>query len=140
MIDFKKPSGPLQLLLYVLLALTVSVFIFFGSSKFGTYGVNKTVGWAFDICSLVLLSVVVSVLIFILGYCILSLFKTRVNRLVSIIHTAIVLLIIYLLLILDVYNNYCTLQVLLSLISVIIFFINMGFAIRYKLIDNKRNN
>jgi len=140
MIDFKKPSGPLLLLLYVLLAIAVSRFIFFEPVELTAYGVSKTVGWAFNICSFVILSVVMSIIVFVLGYSILAMFKTRVNRIVSIVHTTIILITIALFLLLKFYNSCYILQVLLSVISVILFFINAGSAIRYKLTDNKRNN
>jgi len=140
MIDFKKPSGPLLLILYVVLAMAVSQYVFFGSTELDTYAVNKTVGWAFDMCSLVILSAIASILVFLIGYAILSLFRTRVNRLVSITHTAIMVMIIYLSLISDIYNKCLAVQILLVVIAIIFLFINIGWAIRYKLIDKKRNN
>jgi len=136
MINFKRPSGPLLFFLCVFSASAIFYFIFFESIKFGMYGINKTVGRAFDICSLALLSSFLSLIVFVLGYSVLSLFKTRVNRVVSMIHIACIAFLV----ILHICKSYCILKVLLSIGAVVIFFINTGFAICYKLVDNKLNN
>jgi hypothetical protein len=82
--------------------------------------------------------VMVSLLQGVLGYGILSLFKTRLNKIISVIYLSLLLLTYALLLYSS--NGYLWLiRTLLSFLIIILFFVNAVFTIYYKLYDkNKR--
>jgi hypothetical protein len=94
--DFRKPK---TLLIAPLIAFAASfavlliAFIFSaGSSSIGTYGANKTIGWAYQFGDIVTGIAVISFLLYILGYIILWMIQTQVNKTVSIINVCFLLL------------------------------------------------
>lgn len=93
MINFSKPTGPLLGLLYFSVFYVIAVVIFTLlmllsgiAFRLHTGGYSKTVGWAYDICSLVHFTTLVSVGIFILIYLLIMLLKMRMFRIISILH------------------------------------------------------
>jgi hypothetical protein len=94
--DFTRPK---TLLLSPLIALAASfavlliAFLFLsGSSSMGTYGANKTIGWAWGIMNdIAALSAIASVLLYVAGYAILWILRMQVNKTVSIINLCFLL-------------------------------------------------
>ncbi|MFP9098330.1 hypothetical protein ACLI09_04690 [Flavobacterium sp. RHBU_24] len=139
-INFSKPSGPLLGLMCIIVFLAVGLIIlslFQDYPAIGTYGVNKTVGWAWDICNLLPVAVITFIIIFILGYLIMLLFKARVNKIVSMVN--LVLLIVPLsFLFINKFDMNCFIFLGIGLLSVLMVFVNIGFAIANSM-HSKRN-
>ena len=94
--DFTKPR---TLLLSPLIALAASfavlliAFLFLsGSGSIGNYGVNKTIGWAWDLMNdIAALSAIASVLLYVFGYAILWMLRMQVNKTASIVNLCFLL-------------------------------------------------
>jgi len=133
--DFRKPK---TLLIVPLIAFAASfavlliAFIFSaGSSSIGTYGANKTIGWAYQFSDIVTCIAVISFLLYILGYIILWMIQTQVNKTVSIINVCFLLLLPVIWII--EYANYQYLFTFITALGVMLsFIINSLFAITYK--------
>ncbi|MBR9847633.1 MAG: hypothetical protein GYB35_16720 [Algicola sp.] len=110
--------------------LTMILFVFFG--YFGgiqRMGINKTVGWAWDIIGWVYFVKVYFIPIFIIGYGILALLKYSTHKSLSISH----LIIIALTFILDdTISITLNIIVTLNLISLILFLSNFIWSIRHR--------
>lgn len=108
--------------------LTLILFVFLG--YFGgiqNIGINKTVGWAWDIIGWVYFIKVYFLPIFIIGYGILALLKYSTHKNLSIIH----LFIIAMTLILDdTISITMNIIVTLNLISLFVFLLNFIWSIR----------
>ncbi|KGO91985.1 hypothetical protein [Flavobacterium subsaxonicum] len=141
MINLKKPAGVLLgiFIILILFFVTLTVLDWLGITTIATYGVNKTIGWAIDICSLIFFFNVAAVLAAMLGYGLLSLFKTRVNKAVSGIHLAIVSILLLISIVLHKYDAPCTILIYLGILGIVAFVTNTILAIRYKLSDKKKN-
>ena len=134
MINFSKPK---HLLLITLFLSTLGcLFTIINPSVIANY----SLGWArfSHYSSFIPSLVIISLLLGVLGYGILSLFKTRLNKIISVIYLSLLLLSYALLLYSS--NGYLWLtRILLLILIIILFFVNMVFAIYYKLSDkNKR--
>lgn len=133
MINFSKP---VHLLLIGLFLLTlVCLLAIINPSVIANY----SLGWAkFSHYSSFIPSLVMtSLLQGVLGYGILSLFKTRLNKIISVIYLSLLLLTYALLLYSS--NGYLWLiRILLSILIIILFFVNAVFAMYYKMSDKKQ--
>jgi hypothetical protein len=139
-IDFSKPSGPLLGLLCIIVFLIgclIITFLFQDGQVIGTYGVSKTVGWAWDICNLLPAAVMASTVIIFFGYLILWLCEARVNKIVSI--TNLILVIVSMLSLFLNTLNICMVLFGIAVLSVLMVFVNIGFAIA-NAVAAKRNH
>ena len=111
-----------QYLLFLLIFLFGLGFILsylFGDEQ--SYGVNKTVGWAYDISNQVHYSALIftfSQILFIIGYLILFLLRRKTHYYLSIAHFEIIILTLVF------FENFIT-TIILSAISLFIFSINI---------------
>ncbi|WP_425077868.1 hypothetical protein [Psychroserpens sp. S379A] len=108
--------------------LTVLLFVFIGYfGGISNVGINKTVGWAWDITSWLYFIRVYFIPIFIIGYGILALMKYSTHRNLSIFH----LILITLTLILDdMVSLTLSIVIILNLISLLTFLTNFIWSIR----------
>lgn len=119
---FDKLVQKRMLLLIILLLM---IFTYFGG--IGNVGINKTVGWAWDISNWVFFTKNGSWLISIIGYGILALLKYSTNKKLSILHLIFITLTFVAE---DILNTDLRLVLTLNLISVMVFLINLSWAIR----------
>ena len=113
--------------IFVLMILLYFINAFLTSEK--TIGINKTIGWAWDISYWSLFVSIISIPIFIIGYGLLAFFKYKTNKRLSIVHLIIVLITIIL------YSKaligiILTLILLLQLTSFILFSMNIVWSIK----------
>jgi len=86
-----------------------------------TYGINKTVGWAYDISNQVFYTALIftfSQILFIIGYLILFLLRRKTNYFLSIAHFEIIILTL-------VFTENLIAITILSAISLLLFLINI---------------
>ena len=96
---------------------------------YSTIGINRTVGWAWDISNWIFYVKYGTWLLFLIGYGILALLKINTNLSLSILHLISILII----LICGEYINYLLIIILsLNLISIIVFFTNIFLSIRHR--------
>lgn len=138
--DFRKPKtlflSPLIAVITTILAIIVFVLIS-GSGVVGTWGVNKTVGWAWDFADTASLLSIVSILLFVIGYMVLWILGMRLNKIVSIIHLCMLFALPVVWMVERI--NYEYLLTFLTALGGIIFLIsNTIFAIVYKLADKQK--
>ncbi|MEL1242666.1 hypothetical protein AAEO56_00215 [Flavobacterium sp. DGU11] len=93
--DFRKPK---TLLLSPLIVIAASFAVFLidfiflaGNGSVGTYGVNKTIGWAWQIGEIVSVFSIISFVLFVFGYILLWIVGLRVNKIISIVNLCILL-------------------------------------------------
>ena len=109
------------LLLISLFGFGFILAILFGDIK--TFGVNKTVGWAYDISNETIFTAILftcSQILFIIGYLVLFLLRRKTNYLISIAHFELIILSLALL----SYENF-KINIVLSVVSLILFFVNI---------------
>ncbi len=140
--DFRKPKTPLLLLLAIigLAILTIIILRPDDGEVFGRYGVNKTIGWAWDIsqlCMDVYFFIISCVAAFLAGYVILLLLRGRTNKIITILHLALILCTIGLATTTTYLENICIYTIILSVISMGLMIANSIFAIRYKIADSR---
>ena len=86
-----------------------------------SYGINKTVGWAYDITNKVFYTALIftfSQILFIIGYLILFLLRRKTNYYLSIAHFEIIILTLLF------YENF-TVNTIFSVLSITLFFANV---------------
>lgn len=109
-------------LLFILLFLFGFGFILaylFGTEE--SYGINKTVGWAYDISNQVFYTALIftfSQILFIIGYLIVFLLRRKTNYYLSITHFEIIILTLLF------YENF-KVNTVFCLVSIILFFMNV---------------
>ena len=110
----------LFLLLLSLFALGFSLGFLFGAEQ--SYGINKTVGWAYSIQNEALLALIfyLSQITFIIGYFILFLLNRKTNYYLSIAHFELIIVTLAL----ATFENLIVTAVFCS-VSIILFFINI---------------
>ena len=91
MIDFSKPRvfvlSVLTLGVILLLVSTLLAILYFtGSPSVGTYGVNKTVGWAWDITNYAPYIGAFVMVLCLLGYSVMWVLKFKVSKSISLIN------------------------------------------------------
>ena len=137
MINFSKPKYPFLILAILLLSPIIYLIVrelLFEDTVVGTYGVNKTIGWAWDLCNFMPVIFGLSVVTSVIGYGFLVLLKAKINSWITIVQ---MLSLVFLLI--SIYFGLCTTGLIISILSLILFFINVGFAIAIKMYDkNKR--
>lgn len=124
---------------FLLLIFIVLFIIFFttfvtGESEIGAWGINKTVGWAWDLTPINLLIFLSTSTIFLLLYSILTLLKYRTNKTLSIIQ---VILMVTIAIFYKPIGQY--ILFLLNFLSIIIFISNLIWVIknRNNIFENK---
>lgn len=134
--DFRKPKTLLfSLLLTVIGACIIMLLlgILLRGGSLGTWGMNKTVGWAWDIMNdMAALLSIFSTLLFVFGYVFLWILRTRLNKIVSIVNLCF-LLILPVVWATEHVNYEYLLTFLTAAVVIISCIINTVFAIRYKL-------
>lgn len=137
MINFSKPKYPFLILAILLLSPIIYLIVrelLFEDTVVGTYGVNKTIGWAWGLCNFMPVVFGFSVVTSVIGYGFLVLLKAKINSWITIVQ---MLSLVFLLV--SIYFGFCTTGLIISILSLILFFINVGFAIAFKMYDkNKR--
>ncbi|MEK6152556.1 hypothetical protein WIW50_04825 [Flavobacteriaceae bacterium 3-367] len=111
--------------MFFLIILMLLIFIYFGG--IGNVGINKTVGWAWDITNWIFFVKNGLWLLFIIGYGILALQKRCTNKNLSILHLILIVLTFFAE---DILNIDLRLIFILNLISIAVFFMNFVWAIR----------
>lgn len=128
---FTKPISIFLFHLLVIVLITLLGFFTSALNRFQTYGVNKTIGWAYDFCTFILPSVVVSFLITLIGYGVLSLFKLMLNKVLSIIQLLCVTGTIVCLFI-PVYEPFCFFIISACVVSILLFVTNLVYSLYKK--------
>jgi hypothetical protein len=109
----------LVFLLISLFGLGFILAYLFGDEQ--SYGVNKTVGWAYDISNQVFYTALIftfSQILFIIGYLIVFLLRRKTNYYLSITHFEIIILTLLF------YENF-KVNTVFCLVSIILFFMNV---------------
>ena len=75
-----------KLFVLFILVQTIHLVINIGKPNIGTWGINKTVGWAYDLTMPNLIITWTISLLFTLTYFALSIFKKKTNSIISIVH------------------------------------------------------
>ncbi|MBS7255233.1 hypothetical protein [Flavobacterium branchiicola] len=106
------------LLLTVLFALGFTLAYLFGNME--SYGINKTVGWAYSINNQVLISLIFSFsqIIFILGYLIIFLLKRKTSFYISLAHFELIIITLALM----SFENFIA-SLVTSVLSLLLFFV-----------------
>ncbi len=89
--DFTKPKTfVLSIVIILIISLLVSLSLFLlyttGSDSVGTYGVNKTVGWAWDITNYAPYIGAFVMVLCLLGYSVMWVLKFKVSKSISLIN------------------------------------------------------
>lgn len=138
--DFRKPKTLVFSLLLAAIAVLFVIVMFAVVSDnglVGTWGVNKTVGWAFEFADMASVFSILSVLLFISGYIFLWIIRVHLNRIVSIVNFFLILA-LPIVWILEHINYKYLLTFLTASGVVVVLIINTIFAIVYKLNDKER--
>jgi hypothetical protein len=96
--------------------------------EIGTWGLNKTVGWAWDLSSLGFLFNLLLLVVFLISYLILLLFKIRFNKTLGFIQIAIILFIGFT----SPFQQFPNFNAALNVISVLLLIINIFLSIAKK--------
>ncbi len=115
----------------VFLAIAFFVFLNTGDTGMGTWGINKTVGWAWDISNFNYLQFLLYP-IYLFGYGLLFLFKVRTNYQLSLVHFGLIVISAAIF----SYPNLSLVTFCLTFCSFLIFTINIVYAIILKLKPN----
>jgi hypothetical protein len=115
------------------------VEIVLGQTVIGTYGVNKTIGWAWNFCPSLPFFALVSLVGATASYGILLFLKARLNKWMSILNVIALAIILAFLWISPYDYEWCDIRLKFTILSGVFLFANFLFAIGYKLSDkNKR--
>ena len=125
MINFKKQTGFILILVAI-----VIIAIFISTGEIGTYGVNKTVGWAYNIDTIVSIASFILILAFyLIGYVILLIFNIKLHKLLTYLNVFL-LCYVAINLSLDIYSPFSFYSTLVALpLSFILFLINIILSI-----------
>lgn len=108
---------------YLFLLLLLYVIIVLSFSDFSTYGVNKTVGWAYEISELNFINGIkssISIVIFLIGYGVIHILNRKTIYTISVLHFSILIISI-----LVEKHNFMIANLLLFVISISLFIINL---------------
>ena len=143
--DFTKPKTLVVSLAAIIAALVVlAIFIVilrhgdaidYENNTVG-WGVNKTVGWAWDLYNFTPFLCFIVLVIFLLWYTILWILSARLNKLVSIFNL-VTLLTFFIVLPFDRLINIWIIALAAVSLSILLFMTNAIFAIVYKISDKK---
>ncbi len=108
----------------------IALFIFLNTDAMGTgtWGINKTVGWAWDLSNFNFLQFILYP-IYLVVYGILCLFKVRTNYWLTIIHFGLILYSLFSFM----NSDFSLIPFFLTILSFIIFLINTIYSIKFKL-------
>lgn len=146
-IDFSKPKTLVFLLSAITLTLVLltvvmvivghgdSIDYYYENNTVG-WGVNKTVGWAWDLYNFTPLFCFLTLVIFLSGYIILWISRVRLNGLISIFNI-IVLLAMLVILPLNKLIDVWLIVLIAASLSVLLLLANTTFSIIYKISDKK---
>jgi len=123
------------MLLYLLTTIVLFGIVIFGFSETGnidTYGVNRTIGWAYNynVCLFVPLYGAFALISYTIGYAMLSVLKRRVHHMLSATHFVVVLLILVGLFIAGRDATLCWLILVLTVFSIVVLIANSIYAFR----------
>ena len=135
--DFSKPSTFLKVFFGGLALVLALLFKTSNGSGIGTYGVNKTIGWAYNFCATVPLLGAAAIFLSIVAYLILTLFKLNINKYVAIFHL-ITVLTLSVFSIVIIYGDWCNIAMIIFIASVSLLIINTTIAVIGGL--KKKNN
>lgn len=146
-IDFTKPKtivvllSAITLIIVLLTAVVIimrhgdSIDYYYENSTVG-WGVNKTVGWAWDLYNFTPFFCFLTLVISLSGYVILWISRVRLNGFVSIFNI-IVLLAMLIILPLSKLINVLLIVLIAASLSVLLLLVNTIFSIIYKISDKK---
>lgn len=115
----------------VIVVLCSIVFLSFELNLVGTWGVNKTVGWAWDITNFAPLVFIPVLIICLLGYCIMWMFKLKVNKVIALLNLS------FLLLALGLIFSY--ISFIMSLNALVMAIVNFTFGVTVKMYEKKKS-
>jgi hypothetical protein len=135
MINFSKPKH------LFILSISYLVFIILFLNVVGLdvlFGVNRTIGFAYDFINVSLVFFTWTLLVCGIVYLLMWIFSLRVNAKISIIQYSLFFLMQFLIYY-EYRKGYCEFTPLSGMIVLVLLLCNIGFAIYYKLSDkNKR--
>lgn len=142
--DFTKPKTfvlSIVIILIILLLASLSLFLLYttGSDSAGTYGVNKTVGWGWDITNYAPYTGLFVMVLCLLGYAIMWGLKFKVSKVISLVN--LVSLIAALLLgstTMIIMSRYP--ELILSFIAFVMLIVNLAVGKRLKTDINEQNS
>lgn len=122
--------------MYLIILLCLLLLVRF--SEIENYGINKTVGWAYDISGFSMYFIKYILIIFFIGYLFLAIIKAKTNYIISIIHF---ILIAFCCLFFDNFR-YMLLVDNIAIIGIVVFVINFFIALfwRIKSLLKLKNN
>jgi len=125
MINFRKKIGVILIVLVI-----VIIAIFISTGKIGTYGVNKTVGWAYNINTIVpTIGFLLVLAFYVIGYVLLLILNIKLHKVLTYLHISL-LFYIAINLTLDIYNPFSFYSTLAAMpLSFILFLINIILSI-----------
>ncbi|RYJ44855.1 hypothetical protein [Flavobacterium beibuense] len=143
MMDITKPRtfvlSIIAILTVLFLVLISLIIIFnFGMSSFGNYGMNKTVGWAWDINNYAPFIALFALILCLLGYITMWILKFKVSKLTSLINLGSLILALAIGSITMIIMSRLP-ELILSLTAFIMLLVNFSFGIRAKMYDKKQN-
>jgi cation transport ATPase len=123
--------------MFLLVLISFGIFFLFVSNESETFGINKTVGWQYDITNWLPFVKSIAILGFLFGYGLLMIFRKETNRNLSIVH----LIIIW---ILGIWDSFFATSLLGTFIfytaSILVFLMNVGWAMRNTKTKDTMNN
>lgn len=135
--SFSKPSSFLKYT-FIIAIIVFAARLLIKDGSIETWGANKTVGWALDFCSMAEL---ITVLLFAAAaviYLLLWIFNMRLNNIVSVIQISLFFILGIFNLIEDQWVCYNVMIPALAFGTVMV--LNTGFAIGYKISDNRKKH
>lgn len=125
-------------LMYVIVFYIVAVVLvtLFQDIPIGAYGANKTVGWAWDICSILPGMVMLSFIVYVIGYLILMFCRAKINKVISILNFAFLLASICFLFFWK-WDVTCIIFLGITVLSLMMLLANVGVAIGSAIKRNK---
>lgn len=140
--DFRKPKTLLLSLVLAVIGLFIISLVLGALARggsIGTWGTNKTVGWAWDVMNdMAALLAIISTLLFVCGYTFLWILKMRLNNIVSIVNLCFLFALPVMWGIEHIKYEYL-LKFFTALVIIISFIVNTVFAFRYKLKDKQES-
>lgn len=144
--DFCKPKA-LVAITSALMLLTIVMVVCSNGDQIDYYyekgtvgwGMNKTVGWGWDLYSFAPFFCFIILLSSLLGYTILWISRLHLNRLVSIFNLITLLVLVAVSSLHNWLNSAWSIILLGTFLSILLFLTNTIFAIQYKISDKKGN-
>lgn len=116
------------LLLFPILFLAIAVFVIVNTADMETWGMNKTVGWTWDIANSNFIQFFLYP-VYLFGYGLLFLFKVRTNYRLSLLHFGLIIISA----VIFSYSSLSFVTFCLTFLSFLVFITNIVYSITVKL-------